>query len=64
MNKKKIIPVKVKQKRESMNAQYVPFEIIETLEGNYEEWFKKTIVTKRKRGRFFIYRRKPAIKPI
>ena len=34
---------KIKQKRESIKAKYVPFNIIETMEGDYKKWFHKTI---------------------
>ena len=34
---------KIKTKRESIKAKYVPFKIIESIEGNYKNWFDKTI---------------------
>ncbi|MBU4086540.1 MAG: hypothetical protein KKB21_03105 [Nanoarchaeota archaeon] len=34
---------KIKKKRESIRARYVPFEIVETIEGDYKHWFDKTI---------------------
>ncbi|MFH1326862.1 MAG: zonular occludens toxin domain-containing protein [archaeon] len=34
---------KVKKKRELIMAKYAPFKIIETLEGDYKNWFEKTI---------------------
>ncbi len=34
---------KIKKKRESIKAKYVPFKIIEIIEGDYEAWFDKTV---------------------
>ncbi|MBU0893946.1 MAG: hypothetical protein KKF48_01825 [Nanoarchaeota archaeon] len=34
---------KIKKKRESIRGKYVCFKIIETLEGDYKNWFNKTI---------------------
>jgi len=33
----------IKNKRESIKPKYLPFKIIETLEGDYKDWFNKTI---------------------
>ena len=34
---------KIKKKRESIKAKYTPFKIIETISGDYKNWFDKTI---------------------
>ena len=34
---------KIKKKRELIKARYIPFKIIETVEGDYKDWFDKTI---------------------
>lgn len=34
---------KIKKKRKSIKAKYIPFKIIETISGDYKTWFNKTI---------------------
>ncbi len=40
---KKVKEDQIKEKRESIKAKYVPFQIIESIEGAYKTWFDKLI---------------------
>lgn len=40
---KKSKETQIKKKRQAIQAKYIPFKILETLEGDYKKWFEKTI---------------------